>query len=148
MHSPEVVDDDIEDAENQHEEGCRPLGLEADSNHYARDQTNDRNENTSDAPFPLDHETQEEENKQYSACKQEANSKFVVSRMPQTVENRGVLFLPVRLANGGKTGKRLLPANHRIAKDHEQPSNDRQVSKEESQVEDESVAEALDNDNS
>ena len=62
VDTPPVVDEHVEDGEHNDKECRRPLGLEADSNHYARDQTNDRNEDTSDAPLALDHETQEEEN--------------------------------------------------------------------------------------
>ena len=55
------------------------------------------------------------------------------------------LFLPVRLADGGQAGEDLLARDHGLAEDHEEPAYDREVAEEEVEVEDEAVAEALNN---
>ena len=57
------------------------------------------------------------------------------------------LFLPMRLADRGKASERFGSVHHGVTEDHEQPADDREVSEEESEVENESVAEALDDDN-
>lgn len=72
VHRPEVVRDDVEDAEDKDEEGGGPLGLEADGNHDARDEADDRDEHAPDAPFSLDDEAQEEEDQENAACEEEA----------------------------------------------------------------------------
>ena len=73
VHSPEVVDDDIEDAENQHEKGCRPLGLEADGNHDAGGKTNNGDEKPCNAPLSTEDETDEQEDEEDTSREQEAN---------------------------------------------------------------------------
>ena len=73
VNAPPVVDQNIEDAQYKHKEGRRPLGLEADGNHSARRQADQGHEGTSDAPLAAESETNEEEDKQKTARKQEAN---------------------------------------------------------------------------
>ena len=48
MYCPEVVHNDIESAEKDDEERSGPFRFEADGNHHTSDETNDRNEYTTD----------------------------------------------------------------------------------------------------
>lgn len=58
---PEVVREDVEDAEDEHEERRGPLGFEAYRNHDARSKTNDGDEDSRDGPFALQDEADEKE---------------------------------------------------------------------------------------
>jgi len=57
------------------------------------------------------------------------------------------LFLSVVLADGRKSGERSSAGDHRVTEDHKQSTNDTQVAQEEIEVENESVTESLDDDN-
>jgi hypothetical protein len=72
VNRPPVVRKDVENAENQDEECCRPLGFEANGNHYACCHTQNGNDNTCNAPVALQDETQEKENEQDASSEQEA----------------------------------------------------------------------------
>jgi hypothetical protein len=72
MYGPPVVGEHVEDTQYNDKEGRGPFGLEANSNHDARGQSNNRDKDTHDTPFTLDHETQEQEDEQYTARKEEA----------------------------------------------------------------------------
>jgi len=71
VHAPPVVGKDVENTEDQNEERCRPLSLETNSNHDAGTKTNDRNKDSDQAPFTLDDETKEKEDKKHTASKEE-----------------------------------------------------------------------------
>ena len=71
MYRPEVVRDDVEDAEDKDKEDGGPFGLEADSHHDAGCETNNRDEDASDAPFSLDDKSKEEEDKENTASEEE-----------------------------------------------------------------------------
>lgn len=101
MHSPEVVCNDVEDAQHNDKESSRPLGLEANRNHNTGNQADYGNENAADAPGTLDNESEEEENEQNAPSKEEAE--INMDRQPST-QNQiklNVLFLPVGLADAG-----------------------------------------------
>lgn len=72
--TPPVVRKDVEDAENEDKEACRPLGLEADCNHAASSKSDDRNKDTPNAPLTLENETEEEEDKEDATGKEEAKT--------------------------------------------------------------------------
>ena len=57
------------------------------------------------------------------------------------------LFLAVCLAEGGKTSKEFLARVHGVAEDHEETTDDGEVAEEEVEVEDEAIAECLNDDN-
>ena len=61
MNAPPVVGEHVEHAQDEDEEGGRPLGLEPDRNHPACTQTDDRHEHPPDAPLSLDDESQKQE---------------------------------------------------------------------------------------
>lgn len=75
VYAPEVVDEDVEDAEGDHEEGGGPFGLEADSDHNAGGKTNKGDEETGDAPLSSDHEPEEEEDEQDASSEQETKGR-------------------------------------------------------------------------
>ena len=58
-----------------------------------------------------------------------------------------VLFFAIRLAHVWQASKGGLAAHHGVAEDHEQASYDGEVTKEECEVENEAVSEALQNNN-
>lgn len=68
MDGPPVVDEDVEDTEDENKECGRPLGLETNGNHRACCETNQGDEDTDKAPFATEGETNEEEDKQNTAC--------------------------------------------------------------------------------
>jgi hypothetical protein len=53
MYRPPVVDDDIKDRQDDNKEGCRPFGLETDSNHDAGGQAHKGEDESSECPFTL-----------------------------------------------------------------------------------------------
>ena len=71
MHAPPVVGEHVEDAEHQDEECGRPFSLEADSDHDACGETDDGDEDTTQVPFTLDNEAEEEEDEEHTAGKKE-----------------------------------------------------------------------------
>ena len=75
MNAPPVVREHVEHAQNEHEESCGPLGLEPDSNHPACSQADDRHKHSSDAPLPLNDESQKQEDEQNPTGKKEAAKK-------------------------------------------------------------------------
>ena len=147
VDAPPVVDKDVEDAEDEDEERGRPLGLEADGNHRARGETDERHKEPSDAPLAAEGEANEEENEQDASRKEEA-SKFTCQENRSISRfGRDLLFLAVVLRKGGETSKEFLARVHRIAEDHEEATDDAEVAEEEVEVENEAITECLDNDN-
>lgn len=128
-HSPEVVDQDVEDAENDNEKRGAPLGLETDDNHDASHKANGRNNDSSNGPGSTENKAHKEEDEQ------DTTSKLKV--------HFAVLFLKL-----GKTGKDLRLAHPRVGEDHQETTHDGQVAEEEVEVENEAVAESLDDDDS
>ncbi len=126
-YSPEVVDKEVEDAENDHEKSGAELGLETDDNHDAGASTQDADNDAPDGPAAAEDEAEEQENQQDTASQLEVH-------------------LPVLLVQRGETGKRLGLANPRVGQDHNQAADDGQVAEEEVEVEDETVAESLGDD--
>ena len=66
MDTPPVVSKDVEDAENQDEEGGRPLGLEPNGDHSTSAEAKDGNENTHEGPLALKDEAEEEEDEKHA----------------------------------------------------------------------------------
>lgn len=70
--APPVVDEHVEYGEQDDEERGRPLGLEADGDHPARDEAEDGDEHAGDGPFALDDEPDEKEDEEDSSDELEA----------------------------------------------------------------------------
>lgn len=127
-YSPEVVDKEVEDAENNDEESGAELGLEADDDHDAGASTQDADDDAPDGPGTAEDEADKQENQE------DATSELEV-------------HLAVLLVDLGQTGKGLGLTDPRVGEDHDEATNDGQVAEEEVEVEDEAVSEGLGDDN-
>ena len=127
-YRPEVVDKDVENAQDGDEDYGTPLGLETNNNHHAGNETNHDDRNATNAPLAGKDEANEEENEQHAASELEIHL--------------AVLLIELRQAGG-----RELFANPAVGQDHEQATHDTQVTQEEVEVEDQAVAERLRDDN-
>jgi hypothetical protein len=72
MHTPPVICEHVEHAQNDHKECGRPFSFETNSDHNAGREANDRNEYTGDAPCALNDESDEEEDEKHTSCEKEA----------------------------------------------------------------------------
>lgn len=126
-YSPEVVDKDVEHAQNGDENDGAPLGLEANDNHDASNETDQDDGNATNAPLASEDEANEQEDEQNTASELEVHL--------------AILLIELR-----KTGRSELFADPAVRKDHEQTAHDTEVAQEEVEVEDEAVAEGLGDD--
>jgi len=126
-YTPPVVGESIENTENDNEEGCGPFGFETDGHHGAGGKSEDGDEQPGNGPFTLNDESEEEEDEKDTTRQEE-------------------VFPSIGLANGRKSGEEFFTSDHGVAEDHEETTNDAEVTEEESEVEDETVAETLDDD--
>ena len=72
VDGPEVVCDNIEYAEDEHEERSGPLGFEANRDHDAGSKTDNGDKDAPNAPGALDNETKEKEDQENTSSKEEA----------------------------------------------------------------------------
>jgi hypothetical protein len=128
VESPEVVDQQVEDAQNDNEKGGAVLGLESNDNHDARDATKGRDNDAPERPLATEDKSDEEEDQEDTASQLEVH-------------------LAVLLVDLGKTCKDLSLAHPRIRQDHDQTTNDGEVSEEEVEIEDETVTKSLSDNN-
>jgi hypothetical protein len=126
-YSPEVVDEQVENTENDHKHHSTPLSLEAHNNHHTSNRSQKNNHNPSKAPLTSKDKAYEQENQQHTSSELEVHL--------------AVLFVESRETCGGES-----LAHPRVGKHHQQTSHDRQVTQEEIEVEDEAVAEGLGDD--
>jgi len=126
VDAPPVVGEHIEDAQNDNEEDSRPFGFETNSDHAAGGETKERNEHPCNAPCTLDDESEEQEDQEDTAGKQE-------------------VFLAVIFTDRRKPSEELLSRDHRFAENHDESTDDAQVAEEEVEVEDEAVSKTLNN---
>lgn len=128
-YSPEVVDEDVEDAEDDNEERGAGLGLETNDNHDTGDEADQGDEDTAKRPLAAEDEANEEEDEQNTAGELDVH-------------------LAVLLLELGKAGKGLRLADPRVGEDHEEAAHDGEVAKEEVEIKDQAVAEGLHDNNS
>ena len=127
-YRPEVVDKDVENAQDGDEDDGAPLGLETNNDHHAGNETDHDNRHATNAPLAGEDEANEQENEQHATGELEVH-------------------LAVLLVELGQAGGRELFADPAVGQDHEQAAHDTQVAQEEVEVEDQAVAERLgDND--
>lgn len=148
VNAPPVVDEHIEHGQQKDEERARPLGLETHGNHATRAQTDDGHKDPSNGPIPLDYEADKQEDEENTASELEAVIKMT-SESIQCVCNgcKHLLLSAVVLIQRWDAGETRFPFGHGFAEDHQQSTNNRQVAQEEVEVKDETVSEALENDN-
>lgn len=127
VESPKVVDDEVEDAQNEDQHHSAPLGLESHNDHDASNEAKDADSDPPEAPVTLEYEANEQEYQENAAGQLEVHPL--------------VLLIDLRKACGGKP----LP-DPRIRQYHEQSSHDGQVAEEEVQVEDQTITNALQDD--
>jgi len=123
-YRPEVVDKDVEDAQDGDEDDGAPLGLETHNDHDAGDESDHDDRHATNAPLAGEDEANEQENEQDAAGELEVH-------------------LAVLLVELGQAGGRELFADPAVGQDHEQAAHDAQVAQEEVEVEDQAVAERL-----
>lgn len=127
MQGPEVVDQKVEDAENDDEHDGAELGLETNDDHDAGDKSEQADADPPEVPVAAENEADEEEDEQDATGELEVHLAVLLVELRET--SRGELL-----------------AHPRIRKHHQQSAHNGQVAQEEVQIEDESVAEALEDD--
>lgn len=123
-HSPEVVHNHVEHAENDDQQGGAELGLESNNNHHAGGQAQQADNDAENGPLARENEADEEEDEQNTTGELEVH-------------------LAVLLLELGKSGKGLGLAHPRVGENHQETTHDRQVTQEEIEVKDETVPESL-----
>jgi len=129
MHAPPVVSEHVEDGKHDDKEDSGPFGFETDSHEDTGGETEDGNEDTGEAPLTLEDKSDEEEDKEHASRKLE-------------------VFTPVAFTDGGQSGKSGFFVGHRVGEDHEETTDDGKIAEEKVEVEDETVAETLEDDDS
>jgi len=127
MHAPPVVNKHVEHAQNHHEEDGGPLGFEADGYHPAGTETEKGDDHSCDAPCALDAEPEEQEDEEDTASEQE-------------------IFFAISFTDRREASKELPSRDHRFTENHDESTDDAQITEEEIEVEDEAITEALDDD--
>ena len=99
-YRPEVVDKDVEDAQDGDEDDGAPLGLETHNDHDAGDESDHDDRHATNAPLAGEDEANEQENEQDAAGELEVH-------------------LAVLLVELGQAGGRELFADPAVGQDHE-----------------------------
>lgn len=128
-YSPEVVDQDVEHTQQHNQHDRTPLGLESNNDHDTRDEAEQADNNAPETPLAGEDESDEEEDQQHTTSELDVH-------------------LAVLLIELGKTGGDELLAHPRVRENHEQATDNTQVAEEEVEVEDQSVTETLNDDDS
>lgn len=127
-YSPEIVHQQVEDAQDDDEEGSAELGLEADNDHHAGNEADAGDNHSPDRPFTAEDEANEQEDEEHATSQLEVH-------------------LPVLLVERGQAGKCLGLPNPGVREDHDETANDGEITEEKVEVKDEAVAEGLRYDN-
>jgi len=127
VHGPELVDEEVEEGQDEDEEDSGPFRLEANGNHHAGSEAKDGDDNAREAPLALKDEAQEEEDQENAASEKEVLLAIGIADLRQTGESRASVY-------------------HRVGEDHEEAADDGEVAEEEVKIEDEAIADALDDD--
>ena len=123
-YRPEVVDKDVEDAQDGDKDNGAPLGLETNDDHHTGDKSNHDDRHAANAPLACEDEANEQENEEHAAGELEVHL--------------AVLLVELRQAGG-----RELFADPAVGKDHKEAAHDTQVAQDEVEVENQAVAERL-----
>ena len=100
IHRPEIIDQQVEDAQNHHQDHRTPLGLEPDDHHDTRHKAKQTHNHPAHAPVSRKHESDEQEDQEHAPCKLEIHF--------------AVFFIELR-----QSGRSKLFANPRVAQDHQ-----------------------------
>jgi hypothetical protein len=126
VQGPEVVDVEVEDAENKHQHDGREFGLETNNNHDTSDKSEQAGNNSPEAPVTTEDKANEKEDEQNTA------GKLKVHLL--------VLFVKRR-----QTGRSELLTDPRVREHHKQTSHDGEIAQEEVEIEDQAIADTLQN---
>lgn len=121
---PKVVDEDVEDREEKHEEHGRVASSEANSDHDASYQSQQGCNDADKRPFTVESGANEQEDEQDSTCQLQVGS--------------AVAFRQLR-----KGGKHTSLLGHWVGEHHDKTTDDRQVTQEKGEIKDQSVSESL-----
>lgn len=127
-YRPEVVDQEIEYAQDHHKHHRAPLGLESNSNHDAGHCSDQNDQYTPETPFASEDESDKEEDQKHAPSKLKVHF--------------AVLFVNLRESGGGKP-----LADPTVRQNHQESTHDGKVAKEEVQVEYKAVSKRLRNHN-
>ena len=123
-YRPEVVHEQIEDAQDDHQYNGTQLGLQPDHDHHTRYESDHTDQNPPEAPVTSKHEANKKEDEQHTTSKLNVH-------------------LPVLLLNLGKAGENSGLLDEAITKDHQESSHHRQIPQKEVEVENQSVTKGL-----
>lgn len=123
-YSPEVVHNQVENAENDNEQDSAKLGLEADNNHDTSSGSNNGEGRAPDRPLAAKDEADKEEDEQDTARELEVH-------------------FPVLLIDLGESRKGLVLPNPGVGEHHEETAHHGEVAQEEVKVGNEAIAEGL-----
>lgn len=123
-YSPEVVDQQVEDTENDDQHDGAELRLETNHYHHARHKAQQCDNDPPNAPLPAENKANEQEDEEDTSGKLE-------------------IHLAVFLVKRRQTSKGLGLADPGVGEHHEKATHDGEVAQEEIEVEDETVANCL-----
>lgn len=127
-HSPEVIHQQVKDAQNHHQHNRTPLGLESHHYHHTRHKPKQTNHHPPKPPLPCKHKPHKQKNQQHPSRKLK-------------------IHLSILLIHLRQSGRREFRTHPAVAKNHKEPAHDAEVAQEEVEVENEAVAESLGDDN-
>lgn len=116
-YCPEVVHEDVENAQDEDQQNGAKLGLESDHNHDASHEANQRDHDSPQRPLAAPDEADEQEDQEDTSCKLEVH-------------------LAVLLVNRGQTSKSLSFPDPGVRQYHHKSTNNGQIAQEEVHVED------------
>lgn len=87
MGRPPVVDQQVEHAQQEHQERRAPPCLESHSDHDASAESKDGHEHSEQCPLSCENEAEEEEDQEDSSCQLKVDSLVRLADVGQTGEN-------------------------------------------------------------
>lgn len=122
-YRPEVVHEQIENAQQNHQQDGAQFGFESYHHHDAGNQANQAHDDSPKAPRSGKHEADEKEDEKYPSTKLD-------------------IHLPILLVHLRQSRKDPF-ADPAVGQDHEEPAHDGQITEEKVEIEDEAVAQGL-----
>lgn len=121
---PKVIDEDVEDGEEEDEEHGRPLCLEANRDHDAGNETQERSQDTDERPFAVESGADKEEDEQNATRELEIRAAVAFRQL-------------------GQGSKHALLLGLRVGQDHDKATDNGQVTQEKGEVENKTVPQCL-----
>lgn len=89
-YSPEVVHQDVEDTQDEHQQGGAPLRLKSHHDHDARDQADDGDHYSPNGPLSTEHEADKEEDEEHTTSELEVHLAILLLDLGQASEGLGL----------------------------------------------------------